>query len=349
MGLNYEFFARLINATGPSGYEHDATEVWKKEIAQASDDVTVDVCGSGIARIGAKSGKKVMISTHIDEVGYMVKYIDKGGYIYVEQLGGIDRHIMAGIRVNIKTKKGNVLGVFGRKPIHLIEAKERDSVSKIEDMWIDIGAASDKEAKKLVAIGDCAVAAVGYAELGKEKLIGKGFDDRVGVFVMTEAMKILAKEKLDVSVYGVASTQEELGLRGARTAAYGIAPDYGLVMDVTFASDCPGIDKRKVGDVKLGKGPVITRGPNMHQELADLLVSVAEKNKIPYQMEAIGHATGTDANAIQMTRSGVKTALVSIPNRYMHTPVEVVHKKDVENTVKLVVAFIKKLNAIERG
>jgi len=343
MALNYGFFKELVEAIGPSGYEHDAVEVWKKEISSVAKDVSVDVVGSGIARIGAADGLKVMISTHIDEIGYMIRYIDKEGYLYFEPLGGVDRHVMPGNRIAIKTRNGIVRGVIGRKPIHLIESKERDAVSQIQDLWIDIGAASDEEAKKLVSIGDCAVTAVGYEELGGNKIIGKGFDDRVGVFVMTEALKVLSKSTLAASVYGVASVQEELGLRGARTAAYGIDPDIGLVVEVTFATDCPGIDKRKIGEVTLGKGPVIARGPNIDHKLFEDLVAVAEKNAIPYQVEGIGHPTGTDANVIQMTRSGVRTALISVPNRYMHTPVEVLHKDDVENTVKLVTAFVETL------
>ena len=344
MALNYDFFKELINCIGPSGYEHDATAIWKKEVSKATKDITVDNCGSGIARLGSKTATKVMISTHVDEIGYMIKYVSKDGYLYFAPLGGVDRHIMPGSRIRIKTDKGEVLGVIGRKPIHLIEAKERDSVSKIENMWIDIGASSDKEVLKKVSIGDCAVPDVGYEALGKDKIIGKGFDDRAGVFVMTEVMKALAKEKtLKAQVFGVATVQEELGLRGARTAAFGIEPEVGLAMDVTFASDCPGIDKRKNGDIKVGKGPVIARGPNIHPEIFKMLVDTAKKNKIPYQIEGIAHPTGTDANAIQMTKAGVKTGLISIPNRYMHTPVELVSKKDIENTVKLVLAFVKRI------
>ena len=344
MALNYDFFSDLINSIGPSGYEADATAIWKKEVSKATKDIVIDNCGSGIARLGPDGGPRIMISTHIDEIGYIIKYINKEGYIYFETLGGIDNHIMPGNRVRIKTAGGEVLGVIGRKPVHLITHKERDSVAKIENMWIDIGASSDKEALKMVAIGDCAVPDVGFRLLGKDKVIGKGFDDRACVFIMTEVMKSLAKEKqLSAQVFGVATVQEELGLRGARTAAYGIDPEIGIAMDVTFASDCPEIDKRKNGDISLGKGPVIARGPNIHHELFDRLVDTAKKNKIPYQIEASGRPTGTDANAIQMTKSGIKTCLISIPNRYMHTPVEVVCKKDLENAVKLVTAFVKRI------
>ena len=344
MALNYGFFKKLINCIGPSGYETDATAIWKREISKATGSVSIDNCGSGIARVGPKKGPKVMIATHIDEIGYMVQYIDKQGYIYFSPLGGVDRHVMPGSRIRIKAGKGEVFGVIGRKPIHLLEPKEREAVSKLENMWIDIGVSSDKEALKKVSIGDCAVPDVGYEELGKDKIIGKGFDDRAGVFVMTEVMKAISKDKgLKAQVYGVATVQEELGLRGAKTAAYGIAPDIGLAMDVTFASDCPGIDKRKCGDIKIGKGPVIARGPNIHPEIFKRLVDVAKKTRTPYQIEGVSRPTGTDANAIQMTKAGVKTGLVSIPNRYMHTPVELVSKKDLENTVKLVKAFVRSI------
>lgn len=339
-----DFFKKLISTMSPSGFEEQAVKLWEKRVKTFVNKVSVDANGSGIALLGKGSGKKIMIAAHIDEIGFMVQHVDKQGFIYFSPVGGVDKHIVPGKRVWIHTDKGVILGVVGRKPIHQMQPEERNKVSKFENMWIDIGVKSEKEAFKKVSIGDYAVPAVGFEEINKDIFIGRGFDDRAGVWVMTEVMRLLSKVKLSSSVYGVATVQEELGLRGARTSAYGINPDIGIAIDVTFATDAPGMDKRKIGDIKIGKGPVITRGPNINNALFKEIVSVAKKNKIPHQIEANSHPTGTDANAIQMTRAGVPTVLVSIPNRYMHTPVEMVCGKDMENAVKLITAFVKSIS-----
>jgi len=340
-----DFLKSVINSHSPSGFEGEAVEIWKKRTSKYSDDIKVDVHGNTIASLNAKGTPRVMLAGHIDEIGYMVTYVDKEGYIYFSAIGGIDLHLVPGQRVWIKGKKKKVFGIVGRKPIHLQNADERTKVSKIEEVWIDIGAKNDKEALELVDIGDPAVPAVGFDVLKDDRVTGRGFDDRVGAFVVSETLRLLSGMKIKAGVFGVATVQEEVGLRGAQTSAYGISPDVGIAVDVTFATDVPGVDKKRIGDIKLGKGPVIARGPNINPKVFDLLVQTAKKEKIPYQIEGISRGTGTDANVIQLTRAGVATGLVSIPNRYMHTPVEVVDMKDVENTAKLLAFFVRTLDA----
>lgn len=339
-----DFLRALINSHSPSGFEKDSATLWKQRVKRFADEVKVDVHGNVISMLNGEGKPRVMLAGHIDEIGYMVKYIDNDGYVYFSTIGGIDPHLMPGQRILIKGKKGDCLGIIGRKPIHLLEDSERKQVSKLENLWIDIGAKDKKEALAKISIGDPALPAVGFDILHGDKVIGRGFDDRAGAFVVGEVMRLLSESKFSASVYGVATVQEEIGLRGAHTSAYGISPDVGIAVDVTFATDVPGVDKKQLGEMKVGSGPVIARGPNINPKVFELLVKTAQKEKIPYQVEGISKGTGTDANVMQLTRAGVATGLVSIPNRYMHTPVELVDIKDLENAAKLIAAFIVKLD-----
>lgn len=339
-----EFLKELVNSFSPSGFEEDAVKVWKQRTKSFVEDVKTDVHGNSIGIINKNGSPRVMLAGHIDEVGYMVKYVDKEGYIYFSTIGGIDLHLVPGERVWIKTRKGIVLGVIGKKPIHLLEREEREKVAKIDQLWIDIGAENEKEAKSKVSIGDPAVPAVGFEVLNRDMVIARGFDDRSGAFVVSEILRLISGKKPKASVFGVATVQEEIGLRGARTSAYGISPDVGIAIDVTFATDFPTVEKKRVGEIKIGAGPVISRGPNINPKVFDLLVKTAKEEKLPYQIEGQPRGTGTDANVIQLTKAGVATGLVSIPNRYMHTPVELVNLKDLENVSKLLSAFILRLN-----
>ncbi|MDD5070631.1 MAG: M42 family metallopeptidase [Candidatus Omnitrophica bacterium] len=335
------FLENLVAKISPSGFEEEASALWQSRTKKYADKIRTDVCGNSIAELNSGSDLKIMLAGHIDEIGYMIKYIDKEGFLYFACVGGIDAHLVPGQRVWIKTSRNRVLGVIGKKPVHLLRTEEREKVSKIDQLWIDIGANNDKEAKKIVSIGDVAVPAVGFETLSQDKVIGRGFDDKAGAFTVSETMRLLSGKKIKSAVYGVATVQEEIGLRGAKVSAYGISADIGIAIDVTFATDFPGMDKKSVGEISLGEGPVIARGPNIHPKLFQRLVAVAKSKKIPYQIEAIARATGTDANVIQLTKSGVATALISIPLRYMHTPVEVISLKDLENTAKLLSAFIE--------
>ncbi|RKY38903.1 MAG: M42 family peptidase [Candidatus Omnitrophota bacterium] len=340
-----EFLRELMESISPSGFEQEAVEVWKRRTGEFVDEVSTDIHGNGIAILHKEGSPRIMLAGHIDEIGYMVKYIDKQGYIYFSPIGGVDLHLAPGKRVWIKTRKGKVLGVIGRKPAHLLEDEERKRVAKIEELWIDIGAKDEKEAKEIVEIGDPAVPAVGFVDLRNDLVVARGFDDKAGAFVVSETLRLLSQHKLPSSVYGVATVQEELGLRGARTSAYRISPEIGIAIDVTFATDFPAMDKKRIGEIKLGGGPVIARGPNINHRIFELLVETAQQEKIPYQIEGIPKGTGTDANIIQLTKSGVATGLVSIPNRYMHTPVEMVSLKDLENAIKLLAMFVLRIDS----
>ncbi len=342
-----EFLRTFMDAMSPSGFEDEAREIWKQRTKKFVDEISTDVHGNAIGILNKNGKPKVMLAGHMDEIGYMVKYVNKAGFIYFRTIGGIDPHLLPGKRVWIKTKKGKILGVIGRKPIHLLEEEERKKVVKIEDLFIDIGMTKKEETLELVSIGDPAIPAVGFDVLNKDRVVGRGFDDKGGAFIVSEILRLLSTEKkLKPSVYGVATVQEEIGLRGATTSAFRIAPDIGIAIDVTFASDYPAdeTEATKIGDIRIGKGPAISRGANINPKVFDLLVDVAQKEKIPYQVEAAPRGTGTDANVMQLSRGGVATGLVSIPNRYMHTPVELVSLDDLENIVKLLAGFILRIN-----
>jgi endoglucanase len=256
----------------------------------------------------------------------------------------VDIHLVPARRVLIHTASGPVLGVIGRKAIHLMDPQARAN-QKLEwhQLWIDIGVSNRKEAEKKVALGDPVTFPDGFEVINGASVIGRGFDDKAGSFTVSEVMRLLKGKKIKAAVFGVSTVQEELGLRGGKTSAHGIDPDIGIAIDVTFASDHPEVDKKQVGDISLGKGPVIARGANINHRVYEKLVKLATTGKIPYQVEPAPRATGTDANVIQLTRSGVATGLVSIPNRYMHTPVEMVNLKDLENAAKLLAAYIESL------
>jgi endoglucanase len=342
------FLKDLVSAPSPSGFEGPAQKVWIERTSKFADDVSVDVHGNAIAVLNRGGGPRIMLAGHNDEIGFMVKYISDDGFISFAAIGGVDIHLVPARRVVIHGAKGPVKGVVGRKAIHLLPPEARAS-QKLEwhSLWIDIGAKDRKEAEKLVALGDPVTFPDGFEELLGKKVIGRGFDDKAGSFTVSEVLRLLKGKKISAEVHGVSTVQEELGLRGAKTSAYGIDPDVGLAIDVTFASDHPEMDKKQVGDISLGKGPVIARGANINPRVFERLVRSAGDNKIPVQIEPAPRATGTDANMIQLTRSGVAAGLVSIPNRYMHTPVEMISLDDLENAARLIAAYIESLAADE--
>jgi endoglucanase len=342
-----DFLKNLINTPSPSGFEEKVQQVFLERIRDRVDQCYKDVHGNAFGVVNPEGKVKVMLAGHCDEIGMMVEYINDQGYIYFSTVGGIDAHILPGKRVLVHTSKGAIPGVIGKKPIHLLEEKDRQKVAKIEEQWVDIGAQSKEEALKQVTVGDPITFDAGFEPLLGGRVAGKGFDDKVGTFIVGEVLRCLEKDKLHCAVYGVSTVQEELGLRGAKTSAFGIAPDIGIAIDVTFASDCPDIDKRKVGEIALGKGPVISRGPNINPRLWQRMVNIAKEGGIPYQVQAESRATGTDANVIQITREGVVTGLIGIPNRYMHTPGEIVDLEDLEHAIKLLVRFLQSLEGNE--
>ncbi len=337
------FLKRLMGTPSPSGHERGAQDVVKAEIEGFCDKVERDTHGNQIGIINPEGRPRVMLSGHIDEIGFMIKYIDENGYLYFAPVGGWDPQISQGQRVVILTKEGPIKGVIGKKPIHLLTQEDRKKVVQIKDQWIDIGAKNKEEAEKIVRIGDYAVVDVQFEKLMGDIVVSRGFDDKSGAFVVVETLRLLKDKGFSAGVYGVTSVQEEIGLRGAKTSAYHINPDIGIAIDVTFATDAPTVEKKLVGDIKIGGGPVIARGPNINPKVEALLIKTAEEEGIPYQLEGANRATGTDANAIQITRGGIAAGLVSIPNRYMHTPCEIVSLSDLENVAKLLAGFIKRL------
>jgi endoglucanase len=340
---SFEFLKKLVETASPSGFEWGIQGAIKGQMKPFCDEVRADVHGNVIGVINPKASFRVMISGHCDEIGFMVMHIDDKGFIFVSAVGGVDPAVVGGQRVTIHGEAGPVLGVFGRKPIHLLEVEERGKAVKLHEMWIDIGAKSRKDAEKHVAVGDYATIAVGLEKLQNNLITGRGFDDRAGAFVVVETLRKLKGRKLKVGVYGVTSVQEEIGLRGAQTSAFGIDPHLGIAVDVGFASDSPGGDPKRIGECKLGKGPTLHRGPNINPVLGRMMEATAKKHRIPVQVTAEPRATGTDANAMQVNRSGVAAALVSIPNRYMHTPVEVISLDDLDHVSDLLAAFLMDL------
>lgn len=341
-----EFLFRYLKAISPSGFEQEAARIWREEAEGFAERVWVDLHGNSFAVVNEGKEPRIMLAGHTDEIGFMISHIDDKGYIYFRPIGGWDTQVLPGQRVWIRTKEGRVLGVIGRKPIHLLQDEERKKVVRFEDLWIDIGAKDKDEAKRRVSIGDPAVLAYTPEELGDGLVVSRGIDDKIGAFVVLEALRILKDLSPKGAVYAVATVQEELGLRGARTSAFGINPKMGIAVDVTFSTDTPGTEgeKKKLGEIRLGGGPVIARGANVNPKLFELLVETAEREKIPYQIEAVPGATGTDANAIQLTRAGVATALVSVPNRYMHSPCEIVSLEDLENAAKLIAHTVARID-----
>jgi len=342
----FGFFKRFADSPTPSGFEQPAQRVWREYVSPHVDRVESDVMGNTWGVIDGPKRPRVMLAGHADEVGLMVRYIDDNGFCSFASIGGVDPHLLPGKRVVVHGEKGAVKGVIGRKPIHLLEDDERSKVAKMKDLFVDLGVENREEAEKLVSVGDPITFTDELERLQGDLVMGRGFDDKVGATIVAEVLRRVAekKKKLECSIYGVATVQEEIGLRGAHTSAFGIAPDIGICVEVTFATDHPGADKRAVGDVRLGKGPVLSRGANINHKLFDFLRDTAKKNKIPLQFEAAPRATGTDANVMQLTRDGVATALVEIPLRYMHTSGEVLSLSDVENAAQLITAFLLRLN-----
>jgi endoglucanase len=337
------FLKTLVEAPSPSGYEQPAAAVYRDYVAPFADEVTTDVMGSVHAKLDGGDGPSVMLAGHIDEIGFLVGFITSKGFIAFKPIGGIDPHLLPGTRVKVHTADGPLTGVIGRMPVHLIDKDDRKKVVKMHKLFIDVGM-DEKAVKERVRIGDPITFAVGFEEFGERMAVSRAFDDKIGAWAVAEAMR-LVKEAGGASgdLYSVATVQEEVGLRGGTASAYAVDADVGLAVEVGHATDYPDVDKRRHGDVKCGKGPIIYRGANINPVVFDLLVEVAEAEKIPYQLDGEPRGTGTDANPMQLTRGGKAAGLVSVPLRYMHTPTEVLSLDDLENLARLVAAFVLKL------
>ncbi len=341
-----EVLRKLLTAPGPSGYEQAAAAVFR-DAAAGFAEVSHDSVGSSVARVkGTADGPLLAVIGHIDEIGLIVHHIDDDGFLWFSGVGGWDPIILVGQRVEIATRDGVVPGVVGKKPIHLLKEDDRKQVPELRHLHIDIGAADGDDARGRVRIGDVAVIAGEPLEYPHNRLVARSMDNRIGCFVAFEAARLVAEAGgAPGDVAAVAVTQEEITFAGARTTAYTLRPDIAIVVDVTFSTDAPGSEEKELGSHKFGTGPVITRGSTLDPQVFELLHTVAEEAGIPFTVAATARYTGTDADAVHISRGGIPTGVVSVPLRYMHSPVEMVQLDDVENTAKLIAAFAQKLSS----
>jgi len=343
-----EFFKRLLELAGPSGFEAGPAQAWRAEAGGFADRVWADVAGNSFAAINAEARPRVMLAGHIDEIGLMVNHIDDDGFLYFSTIGGWDPEVVIGQRVQILTRSGLVTGVIGKKAIHVQDKEERDKATKVKDLWIDIGAKDGEDARGRVRVGDAAVLAAPVLELPNGHIVSRAVDNRMGALVALEALRRLAEDRPEAAVIAVATAQEEIGVGsggGARSGAFGLDPEVAFVIDVTHATDYPGAEKKGHGDHRLGGGPVLSRGSAVNPVLFERLAEVADREGIPYSLEAAPSRTSTDADSIAMARSGIATVLVSVPNRYMHSPNEMVSLHDLDHAAALIAATVKTLTA----
>ncbi len=341
---DFHYLKKLLEAPGPSGFEQEVQKVFRSFASDFCDDVRTDVHGNVIAYKKGSLDKKIMLTAHIDEIGFMVRHIDDHGCVRFDSIGGVDPALLPGLAVRVYGNGGALDGIIGKKPIHLMDRDERNKAVKLEDLWIDIGAGSAGEARKMVSVGDYGTFMPSLTELPAGLIASKSLDDRIGVFIVSSVLRELAGVRELPHIYVVSSVQEEVGLRGAVTSAYTIKPDIGIAVDVTHASDYPSIDKNKHGDIKLGEGCVFHVGANINSRVLSILKNTAVQGGISYQLEASPRNTGTEANAVQLSRGGVATGLVSVPLRYMHSPNEIVSLKDAERAIKVIAGFCKTID-----
>jgi len=344
---DFQFFKELVEAPSPSGFEQPAQRVIRRALEGVADELRTDVLGNVIATVNGPPGApRLMLAGHCDEIGFMIKYIDERGFLFFAPIGGVDAHLVPGQRVTVHTAAGPLPGVVGRRPIHHLENAERDKVMPFKNQFIDIGCPDKAAAQELVAIGDPVTFAVGVERLQGSRITSRAFDDKIGAFVVAQVLReVRRRGDQQVTVVGVSTVQEEVGLRGGTASAYGVNPALGIAVEVGFASDYPDADHKQAGEIKLGQGPILARGPNINPALFDLLVATARAEEIPYQVMGIPRATGTDANVMQLARGGVATALVSVPLRYMHTPVEVLDLADLQGAVRLLAALCARITS----
>jgi putative aminopeptidase FrvX len=339
----------MLAARGPSGYETAPAAVWR-EAASSFAEVSTDLVGTPLALVGRRkaakgASRRLLVMGHIDEIGLIVTHIDDDGYLWFGEVGGWDPQILVGQRIVIDTRGGPLRGVVGKKPIHLLRGDERKKVAEVKEMHIDIGARDGEEARRMVRIGDVAVIDADPVELPNGRLASRALDNRLGSYVAMEAARLVAKAGgSGWELAAVAAVQEETTFGGSRTSAFSLAPDAAIVVDVTHATDAPGIEIKQNGKHELGSGPVIGRGSTLNPGVFELLHDCAEAEKIPFTIEADGRSTGTDADAVHLSRGGVPTGLISIPLRYMHSPVELVQLDDVQACARLIAAFALKLD-----
>lgn len=341
------FLRKMIASPSPSGFEQIVQATIREEITQYSDEVRTDVHGNVIAALNPKGEPRVMITAHCDELGFLIRYIDEQGFLYFATIGGFDPSSLPGNRIEIHSPSGPIPGVIGRKPVHLLKPEERNQAPRLNEMFIDIGAANKEEAMRLAPVGSHATRAAQLETLRGDLVVSRALDDKAGVFTVVEALRRIhtQREKLQAGVYFVSAVQEEVGLRGARTSAYSVDPQIAIAVDVTFTSDHPGTSKQDLGDIKLNGGPVITLGGNINPRVYQLLIQAATDAGIAWQIDPQASSTGTDTDMIQVARGGVATGLVSIPCRYLHTGSEIASLKDIDEAAELIARFALALTA----
>jgi len=340
------FLKRLLDAPGPSGFETLAGRCWRSEAEKFSDRVVVDVAGNSIAEINPGGSPTILIDGHIDEIGVIVQYVDDDGFIYISPIGGWDAQVLVGQRIRFLAAAGDVIGVVGRKPIHLIDEDDRKKAAKFTDLWVDIGARNRAEVEARVSLGDPGVIDSSAHDFPGNRIVSRAIDDRIGAFAALEALRRYAAEPGTARVVAAATTQEEIAWTGggALVAANAIRPRMAIVVDVTHATDSPTMEKKEIGDHRLGGGPVLGRGALLSPVVFELLRSAARAKSIPFGVLAVGRDTSTNADAIHIAQEGVATALVSIPNRYMHSPNEMVSLDDVDYTAELIAEVCRKVD-----
>jgi putative aminopeptidase FrvX len=340
------FLRNMIASPSPSGFEQRVQQVIREDVSQYTDEVRTDVHGNVIATLNPDGNPRVMLEAHCDELGFLVRYIDEGGFIYFAPIGGFDPSTLPGERVQIHVGDSVILGVIGRKPAHLLHGEERTQAPKLSELWIDIGAESKVEALRLVPIGSVATRAAQLEYLRGDLVVSRALDDKSGVFTIAEAMRRIhaQRDKLKAAVFFASAVQEEVGLRGAQTAAYEVNPRIAIAVDVTFTSDHPSTSKYEIGEVKIDGGPVITIGGHINPRVYQMLVQAADQAGIKYQIDPQASGTGTDTDVIQVARAGVATGLVSIPCRYRHTGSEIVSLKDIDDAAEVLSRFVLALD-----
>ncbi|MDB5391210.1 MAG: peptidase family protein [Planctomycetaceae bacterium] len=340
-----QFLKDLLHTPSPSGYEQAIQKVVRGFAEPFSDQVRTDWHGNVMAAVNPNGFPRIMLAGHCDQIGLMVKHVDDSGFLWCEPIGGWDVQMLIGQNMVVWGKDGPVPGVIARKAIHLLTPEERKQVPEIKDLWIDIGAANRDEALTCVAVGDCVTFELGFRELRNQFAAAPGMDNKVGTWVVMNALRQVAAGNPKAAVFAVSTVQEEIGLRGAITSSFSIDPHLGIAVDVTHATDCPTLDKKQHGDIKLGQGPAVVRGPNVNPVVHSQLKAIAADKKIPIQIAGLSKPAGNDANAMQISRGGQATGIVGIPNRYMHSPVEVISLTDLENAAKLIAEFCLSLNS----
>jgi tetrahedral aminopeptidase len=339
LDASFKFLNQLLATPSPSGYEQRIQEVVRAWAKPFADELRTDLHGNVIAAINPGGSPRIMLAGHCDQLALMVQHIDSDGFLYVQPMGGWDMQILLGQRLTVWAKDGPIVGVVSRKAPHVLTADEKKKIPEFVDIWVDIGAKDRAEAELLVALGDTITVELSSQAMRNDLFTSPGLDDKVGVWTVMETLRLLKGKPLQAAVYCVSTVQEEIGLRGAITSAYGIRPTVGIAVDVCHATDTPGNEKKQFGETKLNAGPVVFRGPNINPHVHDRVVAAAKAQEIPIQTRGVPKATGTDANAIQLAREGVAAGLVSIPNRYMHSPVEVVSLADLDHAARLLAAF----------